>query len=225
MFVPTSVIVDGARATITGLVKPKKEGNTRGISPVGVAVAAMGTALPIVGAVTIVATGYRWYRKWRNTLSVGTSNVVSALNDIDNHVEDDAEAEEQEEAEMLLVDSVLSELPATPNTDLPPVPKTRGRKKSELVFEGGRITGVMSVIAQKAKIRFGTVGYTQYNRNAVRRWVLHEAAKCTNMRSKDLLRALPLVELYVFYKTDEDIEVERAVEELTTSGRIRQGMM
>jgi hypothetical protein len=35
------------------------------------------------------------------------------------------------------------------------------------------------------------------------------------------MNALPLIELYVFYRTDDDVELEEAITELIAMGRVR----
>jgi hypothetical protein len=99
--------------------------------------------------------------------------------------------------------------------------QTRGRVTLQLAIAGGRITGVMAKIAQEARIRFGNIGMTAYNKNAVRRWVVAEASKVNGLRTRDLMNALPLIELYVFYRTDDDVELEEAITELIAMGRVR----
>jgi hypothetical protein len=79
----------------------------------------------------------------------------------------------------------------------------------------------MAKIAQEARIRFGNIGMTAYNKNAVRRWVVAEASKVNGLRTRDLMNALPLIELYVFYRTDDDVELEEAITELIAMGRVR----
>jgi hypothetical protein len=51
--------------------------------------------------------------------------------------------------------------------------------------------------------------------------VVAEANKVEGLRTRDLMAALPYIELYVFYKTDDDLELEQAMRDLQCMGRIR----
>jgi len=108
-----------------------------------------------------------------------------------------------------------------------PRPGARGRRRvrkpARITFGGFNLTGRAAELAQKAKLQFGGIGMTEYNRVAVRRWLNRELDKLPSVRTADKLRWLPTMELYVFYRSTADVQMEEAIKELDAMGLIRNG--
>lgn len=174
---------------------------------------------------------YRAYR--RIMIRLETTRMMSAMEGIAG-----AEAEEEENEEPEADDVVLPGVPIgdaeealaaiedaarAARTEATRI-RRRRRAPLQLCFGGKVLTGQAAEVAQRAKLVFGTNPLTDYNRTAVRRWLNKElVAACEGIRTKDLLKWLPLMELFVFYKLDEDMELEAVYEELQVMGRIRGG--
>jgi hypothetical protein len=175
----------------------------------------------------VVRVGFCLYRRWMARARPTTRAIMAAMEEIEAHDQDEVDEEEDE----------CTDPPPCSDDDQATVAddksgsgasgasrkKRRGRARKciEVPIANGRVTGVLAKIAQEARIRFGTVGLTAYNKNAVRRWVVAEANKVEGLRTRDLMAALPYIELYVFYKTDDDLELEQAMRDLQCMGRIR----
>jgi hypothetical protein len=207
---------------------------------------AHGRRLPLVGA-AVVGLGALWCARRRigraiaqMRMSRGTRNVIGVMNTIDcaDHEDDSEDEEEEDEVEVEVYEPVegfeAAEAPAAARAAALRAAMERKaakekRKRKPMPKRGIRIgshvlTGKAAEIAQKAKLAFGGVPLTDYNRTAVRRWLNKELqASIRNVRTADLKSWLPVMVLYVFYKTDEDMALEKAEEELTAMGRIRGG--
>jgi len=192
--------------------------------------------LPLGGLV--VATGaVLWANRRRigralafARMSAGTRNVVSVLNTIE-HADDMEDSDDEDEDDAPALDQVGEGEEDAEATAAAVLLRMRGKGKRrrrpvrrELQIGRFILTGAAAEVAQRAKLAFGGTPRTEYNRIAVRRWLNKELReKVRNVRTRDLLTWLPLMELYVFFKTDEDVAMETAVEELQAMGRIRGG--
>jgi len=100
---------------------------------------------------------------------------------------------------------------------------SKSKKAKRISFGKFELSGRAAEVAQRAKLQFGGIPMTDYNRVAVKRWLNRELRAIPNVRTKDLLTWLPTMELYVFYRTQADVDFELAVEELKNMGLLRGG--
>lgn len=197
-----------------------------------------------VGCVALVGLRVVWGARKRiarayarMTMSESTRVIVGTLNSIEQN-EFDPEDEDEDEFEVglglgELVDEAVAvnapqeegeEGALVARTPAPIRARRRRPNRRTLVFNGCTLTGRAADVAQRAKLAFGDIPRTDYNCNSVRRWLNRELhATVRNLRTVDFARWIKPMELYVFWKSDDDIAMEQAITELEAMGRIRNG--
>lgn len=180
------------------------------------------------GAATTIITKQHAIRRAYARAFVGrsTRRTMGTLEGLDaaNCAESDDEDEDVDAPEPAADPAAADDPDAPVNL---PAPRSARRKKPIFRICVGSlvVTGRAAEVAQRAKLMFGSNPMTDYNRVAVRRWIQKELRDThKNLRTADLLKWLPIMELYVFYKTDADVEMEETIAELTAMGRIRGGV-
>lgn len=146
-------------------------------------------------------------------LKTSTLAIMSFL----EHVDHRQTTEEEEEEEL---DEVLAGAPA-PGGDLPAIPVTPRRRKTDLVDQFG-LPKFWYDLARRAKLKWGALPMDAFNQNAVQRYLLRELEGKKGVRTSDIVRYMPRMVLYVFYRTERERELEEAMEELDMLGLIRR---
>jgi len=184
---------------------------------------------PVVAAVALAVAGGLWagrkrlWRTWKRwTISRNTAKFMDTFEGLEARDPDD-EVDEDEEAEKLEVAETLAAL----DGDGPPpglaIPHKRRRNKPVGIRLAGEVIPPRAAaVAQRAKLTFGGLAWRDYNQQSVTRWLLKEIkAAMPTVRSKDLLKWMPLMVRYCFYRTDDEIKLDEAMEEMVALGRIR----
>jgi hypothetical protein len=192
-----------------------------------------------VAAVVLPRLLPRVGRAWANLNVTGkTRNIMSALEGVeaadgeesdeeDEFLVDDGETEEQALLRRMAAVKVPGGVDGAEQTPAVAAQSLRARRhrvrRPEIRFGRYQLTGRAAEVAQRAKLAYGGVPRTDYNRQSVKRWLNKELKQVAGTRTADLLKWLPIMELYVFYITDADKDLDEVIEELETMGRIRRG--
>jgi hypothetical protein len=204
------------------VVRKKTEGSVLKQVAIGGGVGAVLTAVSVVAAKL-------WIRSRRRN-AAATQHMLGVMEEIDHYEADEEDEEAAVDAimadtpEAAIAAAVVDEAPQGEGVQAhAPAPAVRRRKPNRVQLGQVSVCGKALEVAQQLKMKMGNLTWTPYNRSAARRYIIKALDELPSMRTCDKLRLIPIIELYVFCKTDADLEMEAVIENMEVMGRLRSG--